>query len=94
MRHMPYVHAASSRPDALPRTISVGRRLGTAAKTLWDGYRERRVADGVYRELSGLGDDVLRDIGVARHMISTIARRAGAKARATGFSDLRRGRWG
>ncbi len=94
MRHMPYTHAISSRPVAASPLASARRRLADAVKALWAGYRERRVAGGVYRELARLDDDVLRDIGVPRHMISTIARRAGAKARATGFSDLRRGRWG
>lgn len=90
MRHMPYVPAVAARRAApAPR---LGHRLLRALRSLRDGYRERRYAARVYRELDGLDDAVLRDIGAPRHVIPTIARRAGASARADGFSGGRAGR--
>lgn len=51
-----------------------GRRLGGKAKRLWHRYLRLRELRGTRRELAGLDDHLLKDIGISRSQIEPATR--------------------
>jgi uncharacterized protein YjiS (DUF1127 family) len=60
-------------PMARPATTTLTHRISAIARTWWHSYRQKRRVRATVRILQGLDDRTLKDIGLDRSEIESVA---------------------
>jgi uncharacterized protein YjiS (DUF1127 family) len=74
-------------PATRPARTTLTDRLSAAARTLWHSYRRKRRVRATVHALQGLDDRILKDIGLHRSEIESLAR-TGCADRRLRYADL------
>jgi uncharacterized protein YjiS (DUF1127 family) len=67
------LHLALLAPTTRPAKVTLTHRLSAAAQTWWHSYQRKRHARATVRILQGLDDRTLKDIGLDRSEIESVA---------------------